>query len=193
MFLWVYNNHNKLPCFGMLEFLDLKFWGSLQAILEKAIILVMGPGQKFLTQVGLGRVSHLWFGVEFGKFCLKMLNFSIFFPSDQKKSLWAGSESTRVEGGSASYLLRVKSKLGYSQVRSGPISNMISTSLHSIRGKLENKCASNFSMHIICVYPSINSNSSLSLDYRELKFCIYTLHINAKKVTYLIFEILSRS
>jgi len=45
--------------------------------------LVMGPGQKFLTQVGsifcgLGRVSHLWFGFEFGKFPLKMSNFSFF-------------------------------------------------------------------------------------------------------------------
>jgi len=59
-----------------------------------------------------GRVSHLWFGFEFGKFPLKMSNFSIFFTSGQKKSLRDGSERTRVEGRSASYLLRVKSKLG---------------------------------------------------------------------------------
>jgi len=55
----------------------------------------MGPGQKFLTRVGSGqifvvrvgssRVSHLWFGLEFGKFPLKTSNFSIFFPSGQKK------------------------------------------------------------------------------------------------------------
>jgi len=80
----------------------------------------MGPGQNFLTRVGSvfcgsGRVESaifLWLAFEFGKFPLKMTNFSILFPSDQKKSLWVGSESTRVEGGSASYLLRVKSKLG---------------------------------------------------------------------------------
>jgi len=44
----------------------------------------MGPGQNFLSQVrscqffvarvGSGRVSHLWFGFEFGKFPLKMSN-----------------------------------------------------------------------------------------------------------------------
>jgi len=90
----------------------------------------MGPGQKFLTQVGSGqffvlgsgRVSHVWFGFEFQKFPLKMSNFSIFFPSGQKKLLQVGSESTRVEAGSASYLLRVKSKLGLGRVGSGPIS-----------------------------------------------------------------------
>jgi len=45
----------------------------------------MGPGQNILTLVGSGqficgsgRVSHLWFGFEFGKFPLKMSNFSIF-------------------------------------------------------------------------------------------------------------------
>jgi len=85
--------------------------------------LVMGPGQKFLTWVGssqfflalvgLGRVSHLWFGSEFGKFPLKMSNFSFFFLLGQKNL----SESTWVEGGSASYLLQVKSKLGSGRVR----------------------------------------------------------------------------
>jgi len=72
----------------------------------------MGPGQKFLTRVGSifsgsGWVSHLWFGLDFQKFPLKMLKFSIVFLSGQKKSLRVGSESTRVKGGSASYLLRV--------------------------------------------------------------------------------------
>jgi len=75
----------------------------------------MGLGQIFFTRVGLGRVNHLWLGFEFGKFPLKMSNFSILFPSGQKKSLRVGSESIRVKGGSASYLLRVKSKLGLGQ------------------------------------------------------------------------------
>jgi len=66
--------------------------------------LVMGLGQKFLTwvgsdqffvaQVGSGQVSYLWFKFEFGKFPLKMSNFSSPFGS--KKSLWVGSKSTRV-------------------------------------------------------------------------------------------------
>jgi len=49
-------------------------------------LLVMGPGQKFLTLVGLGRVSHLWFGFEFGKFPLKKSIFQFSFSSGQKKS-----------------------------------------------------------------------------------------------------------
>jgi len=53
------------------------------------------------------------------QFPLKMSNFSIFFPSDLKKFLRVRSESTPVKAGSASYLLRVKSKLG-----SGPISRI---------------------------------------------------------------------
>jgi len=44
-----------------------------------------------------------------------MSNFSIFFPPGQKKLLRVRSESTRVEAGSASYLLQVKSKLGSGQ------------------------------------------------------------------------------
>jgi len=87
----------------------------------------MGRGQKILPgsgrinflRLGSGWVSHLWFGFEFGKFPLKKFKFSIFCPSGQKKSFRVGSESTQVRGGSASYLLRVKSKLG-----SGPISKL---------------------------------------------------------------------
>jgi len=69
--------------------------------------LVMGPGQP-----GSGWVSHLWFGFEFGKFPLKTSNFSIF-PFGSKKSLWVGSNMG--VGGSASYLLQVKSLLGSDQ------------------------------------------------------------------------------
>jgi len=72
-------------------------------------------GSIFVARVGSGWVSHLWFGLEFGKFPLKMSNFSIFFPSGKKKLLRVGSESTWVRAGSASYLLQVKSKLGAGQ------------------------------------------------------------------------------
>jgi len=80
-------------------------------------------GQFFVVRVGSGWVSHLWFGFEIGKFPQKMSNFSIFFLSGQKKSLRVWKENTRIEDRSASYLLRVKSKLGSGQVRSGPISS----------------------------------------------------------------------
>jgi len=45
----------------------------------------VGSGQFFVARVGSGQVSHLWFGLEFGKFPLKTSNFSFFFPSGQKK------------------------------------------------------------------------------------------------------------
>jgi len=92
-----------------------------------------GSGSKFFDPgwvrsifCGSGRVSHLRFVFEFGKFPLKTSIFSIFFTSDQKKSFRIGSKSTRVKGGSASYLLQVKSKLGSGPVWSGPISRPIS-------------------------------------------------------------------
>jgi len=88
-----------------------------------------GSGRINFLWLGSGRVSHLWFGLEFGKFPLKMSNFSIFFPSGQKKLLRIGSESTRVKAGSTSYLLRVISKLGSGRVGSGPISNWEQPSL----------------------------------------------------------------
>jgi len=62
-----------------------------------------------------GQVSHSWFGVGVGKFPPKISNFLILFPSGQKKSLRVGSKSTQVKGGSASYLLWVKSMLGPGQ------------------------------------------------------------------------------
>jgi len=43
------------------------------------------PGQIFVA-----RVSYLWFGYGFGKFPLKMSNFSIFCPSGQKNVIGVG-------------------------------------------------------------------------------------------------------
>jgi len=71
---------------------------------------VFDPGWVKFLWPGSGQVSHLRFGFEFGKFPLKMSNFSIFFPLGQKKSLRVGKY--RVEGGSATYLQWVKSKFG---------------------------------------------------------------------------------
>jgi len=64
-----------------------------------------GSGSKIFEP---GRVSHLWFGFEFGKF----FHFRV------------GSESTGVKGGLASYLLQVKSKLGSGQGPSLNFSNL---------------------------------------------------------------------
>jgi len=75
--------------------------------------LVMGPGQNFLW-LESGRVVSAIYGLGLNVEKRQFLN---FFPSGQKKSLRVGSESIQVEGGSASYLLRVKSKLGSDQVR----------------------------------------------------------------------------
>jgi len=96
----------------------------------------------FVARVGSGQVRLLWFGFEFWKFPLKMSNFSIFFPSGQKKMLPVGSESTRVKAGSASYLLRVKSKLGLGWVGSclvgsGPISNPHYPNLLTLKSTFE--------------------------------------------------------
>jgi len=87
----------------------------------------MGPGQKFLIQVGSGQFFMARVGsgqpfmvwVRIRKISPKNVKFSIFFPSGQKKSLRVGSESTRVKAGLASYLLRNKSKLGSGRVGSG--------------------------------------------------------------------------
>jgi len=63
----------------------------------------MGPGQKFPTRAGFGQffvarvgwgwVSHLWFGVDFGKFPLKISN---FYPSNKISSGWV--KKSQVKG-----------------------------------------------------------------------------------------------
>jgi len=81
----------------------------------------MGLGQIFLTRIGpgwvnflllgLGRVSHFWFG--FAKFPLKISNFLNFFTSSQKNLIGLGQKvpgSDKV--GLASYLLWINSLLG---------------------------------------------------------------------------------
>jgi len=91
--------------------------------------LVMGPDQKILTRVGsgqffvarVGRVSHLWFGIEFQKFPLKMSNFSIFFPSGQKNLLWSGRKVPGSKPGQP--LIYCGSKVSSGRVGSEPISN----------------------------------------------------------------------
>jgi len=52
-------------------------------------------------------------------FPIKIPNFTIFSPSEQKKSYWVGSKNTQVKDGSASYLLRVKSMLESVPISSG--------------------------------------------------------------------------
>jgi len=79
-----------------------------------------GSRSKIFSRVGSifcgsGRVSHLWLGFGFGKLPLKTSNFSIFFPFDQKNLFGSGQKVPGVKGGLASYLLRVKSKLGAGQ------------------------------------------------------------------------------
>jgi len=66
----------------------------------------MGLSQKFLTRVGSGQPFMVW--VWIWKISPKNVKFFNFFPFGSKKSL-------RVKGGLASYLMRVKSKLGSGQ------------------------------------------------------------------------------
>jgi len=74
------------------------------------------PGGVRSIFCGLGQVGSAIYGLG-----LNLENFSQkcqifnFFPFGSKKSLWVGSKSTWVEGWPASYLLRVKSKLGSGQ------------------------------------------------------------------------------
>jgi len=63
----------------------------------------MGLGQKILTRVGSIFVAQV--GLAVYGLGLKINSPTIFFSSGQKKSLCVWSKSTRVEGGSVSYLL----------------------------------------------------------------------------------------
>jgi len=63
---------------------------------------IFDPGPDNFLWLGSGWVSHSWFGFEFGKFPLKMSNFSILFPSDQKNLFGSGQ---KVPGSKAVNLL----------------------------------------------------------------------------------------
>jgi len=54
-----------------------------------------------------------------------MSNFSIFFSSGQKKLLRVWSESTRVEAGLASYLLRAHLYTLYIPLKSNPVCGVL--------------------------------------------------------------------
>jgi len=73
----------------------------------------VGSGQFFVARVGSGQPFMVW--VRTQKISLKTSKFSIFSLRIKKNRF--GSESTRVKAGSASYLLRFKSKLGSGQVK----------------------------------------------------------------------------
>jgi len=80
-------------------------------VLDSILPLVMGPGQKLLTQVRSGQFFEPWVGsgqlsmVRVWKISLKNVKFFNFFPLGQ------------VKGGLASYLLLIKSLLGPGRVR----------------------------------------------------------------------------
>jgi len=82
----------------------------ISRVLCKLIFSSDGSGSKFfdLGRVRSGGPSMVWVW----KIPPQNVKFFNFFPLDQKKSLWARLKSTRFKGRSASYLLRVKSKLG---------------------------------------------------------------------------------
>jgi len=77
----------------------------------------MGPGQNFLTRIGSGQVGSAIYGLGLNleNFLYKNIKFFNFFLFGLKKSPRVGSKHTQVKGGSASYLLRVKSMLGSGQ------------------------------------------------------------------------------
>jgi len=70
-------------------------------------------GSKLFVVVQVGSATS-GFGIEFH---LKILNFSIFLPSGQKKSHGVRLKNTRVKDGLATFLLQVESMLGLGRVK----------------------------------------------------------------------------
>jgi len=85
-------------------------WQKMQ-MAQHVFLVVMGPGQKFLTRVGSAIYGLVWIG----KICPRNVKFFNFLPFRSKKI-----SSGRIGGGLASYLLWVKSKLGSGRVGQGP-------------------------------------------------------------------------
>jgi len=112
-----------------------------------------GSGSKIFDR---GRANFLWLG------------------SDKKKSLRVRSESTQVRGGSASYLLRVKSKLGSGRVGSGPISRCFFFILYYLLVK--SNSAISFDNNNKTPSEKVNFISSLSLfKLRTRMFIVWSL------------------
>jgi len=99
--------------------------------------------------LGLGWVTHLWFG----KFPPKNLKVFNFFPFGSKKSLWIGSKSTPVKDGSASYLLRIKSMIGSGQGLSLVLSKMCFLSNIIDRDAMKKIVTSHFSVMLFYASP----------------------------------------
>jgi len=92
---------------------------SLQLLRNESVLnLVIGSGQNFLL-LGSCRIEQLWVW----KFSLKNPKLFNFLPLGHKESHYVKSKSTWVKARLAPNLLRVKSMLWLSRVRSGPTSS----------------------------------------------------------------------
>jgi len=105
--------HEKLFCQNRLIAMDI----SLVKYSDGSRSKVFDPGRVRSVFCSSGQVGWAIYGsgLNLENFPQTMSNFLFFFLSGQKKSLRVGSERTLVKGRSASYLLRVKSKLGSGQ------------------------------------------------------------------------------
>jgi len=108
-------------------------WEGCKGTHHSPLAVVMGPGQKFLTWVGSGQTFMVWVWI----WKISPKNVKSFFPSDKKKLLRVRLESTRVEAGSGSYLLWVKSKFGSDQGPSLPLGSDQLWALHSLQTKTD--------------------------------------------------------
>jgi len=104
--------HHKKSLFDTFQCVFLTAWlkrSTIPFLTSHSFPTSDGSGSK----IGSGQPFMVW--VRIWKISPKMSSFSIFFSSDQKNCF--GSESTRAKAGSASYLLRVKGKLGSGRVK----------------------------------------------------------------------------
>jgi len=92
---------------------------------------------------------------EFGKFPLKMSNFSIFFPSDQKNRFGSGRKVPGSKPGRP--LIYCGSKVSSGRVGSGPISNVYIFSysfiiLYFLKLKMNNKFVKSYLFSVVLHY-----------------------------------------